>query len=157
MNGSLAADEKAKILEIASRHPRKSAACIEALKIAQAHHRWISEERLNDVARLLHMTEEELQSIASFYSLIYRKPVGRHVIHLCDSISCWVTGYRELARCLKEKLQIDFGGTTADGRFTLLPICCLGACDKAPCLMIDDETLTNVNRESLDEVLNSYE
>jgi len=147
---------KEEIMAVANRYENKKAASIEALKIAQRKHRWVSPEILKDVAGLLGMTPDELGSIATFYSLIFRSPVGRHVIYLCDSISCWVTGCARLSRHFKENLGIDFGQTTGDGRFTLIPICCLGDCSRAPVLMIDEDTFGDVSPESLGEILEKY-
>jgi len=108
------------------------------------------------VAALLDMTPDELDSVATFYNLIFRQPVGRHVILVCDTVSCWVMGYEEIVAQLGERLGIAFGQTTADGRFTLLPIPCLGACDRAPAMMIDDDLHGPVLPEALDEILARY-
>lgn len=136
--------------------PVRKSACIEALKIVQHHRRWISDETLNDVAVYMEMSPAELDSVATFYNLLFRKPVGRHIILLCDSISCWIMGYDQIRNYLIEKLGIQYGGTTADDRFTLLPNCCLGTCDTAPALMIDNDLYKNVTLEQLDEILNKY-
>ncbi len=137
--------------------PVKKAACIEALKIVQHHRGWVSDESLKEVARLMDMSPEELDSVATFYNLIYRRPVGRHVILLCDSISCWVMGYEKIRNHLVQKLAIQYGQTTADNRFTLLPNVCLGTCDCAPALMIDNDLYRNVTIEQLDQILSHYE
>jgi len=95
--------------------------------------------------------------VATFYNLIYRQPVGRHVILLCDSVSCWIMGYDNLRDHLKSRLGIDLGGTTPDGRFTLLPSVCLGACDHAPVMMIDDDLHLDLTPERIDQILAGYE
>ena len=136
--------------------PVKEAAGIEALKIIQRHRGWVSDESLREVAVYLEMAPEELDSVATFYNLIFRQPVGRHIILLCDSISCWVMGYEQLRTQLQQKLGIGFGQTTADGCFTLLPNPCLGTCDHAPALMIDGDLYKDVSVEMLDEVLSKY-
>lgn len=136
--------------------PTRKAACIEALKIVQQHRRWVSDESLYSVAKLLQMSPEELDSVATFYNLIFRKPVGRNVILLCDSISCYVMGYKKIYEHLQEHLHIKFGETTRDGRFTLLPNACLGTCDCAPALMINNELYRNLTIEKLDEILEEY-
>jgi NADH-quinone oxidoreductase subunit E len=135
----------------------KQAAGVEALKVVQQHRGWVSDEHLADVAELLAMTADELDSVATFYNLVFRKPVGRHVILLCDSISCWIMGYERVHQHLKERLGIDFGETTSDDRFTLLPIVCLGTCDHAPALMIDDDLHRDLDPEELDRILAQYE
>lgn len=136
--------------------PYRKAACIEALKIVQQHRGWISDESLHAIAAHMEMSPEELDSVATFYNLIFRQPVGRNVILLCDSISCYVMGYEKISDYLKAKLDIKFGQTTADGRFTLLPNCCLGTCDHAPAMMINNELYRNLTIDELDEILDAY-
>ncbi len=137
--------------------PYKKAACVEALKVIQEHRSYVSDESLRDVASYMDMSAEELDSVATFYNLIFRRPVGRHIILLCDSISCWVMGYENIKEQLSQKLNIGYGETTADGRFTLLPNPCLGTCDCAPALMIDNDLYRNLTVEQLDEILKKYE
>ncbi len=154
----LTEQEKQEILAEAAHYPYKRAASVEALKIVQRHHGFVSDEHLAQAAALLEMTPDELEAVATSYSLIYRRPVGRHVILLCDSVSCYICGYDHLREHLCRKLRIpDFGHTTADGRFTLLPVACLGACDAAPVMMIDQDLHGHVSEKKLDEVLKSYE
>ena len=153
----LTAEEKHEIEKAISLVPVKKAAGIEALKIVQEHRKWVSDESLKDIARFMDMSPEELDSVATFYNLIFRKPVGRHVILLCDSISCWVMGYENILEHLTKQLKIKFGETTMDGRYTLLPNCCLGTCDCAPALMIDHDLYRNLTIDQLDEILQKYE
>jgi NADH-quinone oxidoreductase subunit E len=153
----LTTDEITEIDKAISLVPVRKAAGIEALKIVQQRRRWISDETLRDVAAHMRMSAEELDSVATFYNLLFRRPVGRHVILLCDSISCWVMGYENLTVALKQRLNIAFGETTADSRFTLLPNCCLGCCDGAPALMIDNDLYKNVTPEQLGDILSIYE
>lgn len=136
--------------------PHKKAASVEALKVVLEHRRWVSDENLRDVAEILEMSPEELDSVATFYNLIFRKEVGKHVILICDSISCWVMGYESLRDEIFNRLGVRFGETTRDGLFTVLPNCCLGTCDCAPALMIDNDLYRNVNPEQLNEILARY-
>lgn len=152
----LTIEEKNEIEKAISVMPVRKAGCIEALKVVQHHRRWISDESLKDVALYMDMSAEELDSVATFYNLLFRKPVGRHIILLCDSITCWVMGYEHIRNHLIEKLGIKYGETTADDRFTLLPNCCLGTCDTAPALMIDKDLYRKVTIEQLDDILNKY-
>jgi NADH-quinone oxidoreductase subunit E len=117
----------------------------------------VSDECVKDIAQLLGMAPEALDAVATFYNLIFRRPVGRHVILVCDSVSCWIMGYEPLRRRLQERLAIGLGETTIDDRFTLLPICCLGACDHAPAMMIDDDLHGDMDLASLDEILEKYD
>ena len=123
------------------------------MKIVQRHRGWVSDEGLSDVAGMLDMTPDELDSVATFYNLIYRKPVGTHVIHVCNTISCWIVGQQEVFDHLRSRLKINWGETSADGRFTLLPIPCLGACDQAPAMMIDNEIYGDLTPQKLDAIL----
>ena len=152
----LTTDEKQEIEKAVGLVPYRKAACVEALKIVQANRRWISDESLKEIADYMKMTPEELDSVATFYNLIFRKPVGRHIILLCDSISCWVMGYEKIKEKISSELEIEYGGTTKDGRFTLLPNPCLGTCDCAPALMIDSDLYRNVTIEQLAGILIKY-
>ena len=134
----------------------KPSASIEALNIVQRHRGWISDEAVKDVAGMLDMTHHELDAVATFYSFIFRKPVGRHVILICDSISCFVMGYNPLLDILKSRMGITFGETTADKRFTLLPISCLGVCDRAPAVMVDEDLYGPVTPEMMEKILDKY-
>ena len=152
----LTTQEMEKIEEEAALVPVRRAACIEALKIVQQNRGYISDESLKDIADFMEMSAEDLESVATFYNLIFRRPVGRNVILLCDSISCYVMGYERLYDHLKDHLHISFGETTSDGRFTLLPNCCLGTCDHAPALMINNELYRDVSNDKLIEILKQY-
>jgi NADH-quinone oxidoreductase subunit E len=155
-NAMLSGEEIIEIEKAIHVVPYRQAACIEALKIVQTKRRWISDDSLKDVATFLEMSPAELDSVATFYNLIFRKPVGRHVILVCDSITCWVMGYEKLHEYLQAKLGIRHGETTRDDRFTMLPNPCLGTCDCAPALMIDHDLYRNVTPEQLDEILERY-
>ncbi|ALA59188.1 NADH-quinone oxidoreductase subunit NuoE [Nitrospira moscoviensis] len=148
--------ERREIENELAHYPDKRAACVEALKVVQQHRSWVSDESLRDVAALLGMTPDELDGVATFYNLIFRKPVGRHVILVCNSVSCWLTGYDRVRGRLEERLGVRFGQTTSDGRFTLLPIVCLGACDHAPVMMIDRDTHGNLTPDGVEEILKKY-
>ena len=137
--------------------PRKAGVCIEALKAVQRHRGWVCDEAVREVAAFLDMSAAEVDSVATFYNLIFRRPVGRHVIFLCDSVSCWIMGCDRLRETLGERLGVGFGETTGDDRFTLLPIQCLGTCDHAPALMIDDDLHQDVASEAVAEILDGYE
>jgi len=148
--------EKKEIQEEILLYPYPAAACIDALKIVQNHRGWISDEAVEDIAGELQMSVEEIESISTFYTRIYRKPVGRNVILVCNSASCMIMGYEPVYNYISGKLNISFGETTPDGRFTLLPVTCLGDCDHAPALMINDDLYNNLTPELIDEILSKY-
>jgi NADH-quinone oxidoreductase subunit E len=153
----LSDEERREIEAEVAIYAQKRAACIEALKVVQQHRGWVSDEAIDDLAEMLEMNAAELDGVATFYNLIFRKPVGRHVILICDSVSCWIMGYDNLREHLKSRLGSDLGETTADGRFTLLPSVCLGACDHAPVMMVDDDLHLDLTPEKVDQILAGYE
>ncbi|MCH5376536.1 MAG: NADH-quinone oxidoreductase subunit NuoE [Planctomycetes bacterium] len=148
--------EKHEIEEEIAHYPQKSAVGPEALKIVQKHRGWVSDESLRDVAEFLDLPIAELESVATFYNLIYRKPVGKHVILICDSVSCWIMGYENLREHLTARLGVQLGETTPDGRFTLLPMVCLGGCDRAPAMMIDEDFHGTLDPDKIDRILPQY-
>jgi NADH-quinone oxidoreductase subunit E len=149
----LTVEEHEAIAELVSHYPAARAACIDAMKYLQARRRWISDPLLRELAGVLGMSNAELDEVATFYNLIFRKPVGEKVILLCDSITCWMLGRERLAARIAARLGIAAGETTADEKFTLLPIVCLGACDHAPVMMIGDTLYGDVDEKLLDELL----
>jgi NADH-quinone oxidoreductase subunit E len=152
----LTEEERREIEAELPHYPHKRAVCIEAMKIVQRYRGWVSDESLQDLAELLEMTIDELDGVATFYNLLFRRPVGKHIILLCDSVTCWIMGYERLRQHLTARLGIQWGETSADGRFTLLPIVCLGACDHAPALMIDHDLHRDLDPTKLDEILATY-
>jgi NADH-quinone oxidoreductase subunit E len=152
----LSPEEQREIEAEMPHYPNKQAVCIDAMKIVQRHRGWVSDDNIRDVADFLGMSPDELDSIATFYNLIYRKPVGRHVILLCNSVSCWIMGYDRLRDRLCQRLQVQLGETTTDHRFTLLPIVCLGTCEHAPVLMIDSDVHRDLSPDSAEKILENY-
>jgi NADH-quinone oxidoreductase subunit E len=155
----LSAQELKEIEHELSHYEQPSAATIEALKIVQRHRGWVSDEAVKDIAEKLKTSAADVDSVATFYNLIFRKPVGRHVIFQCDSVSCHIMGADGLRAKLEKKLGIKPGQTTPDGRFTLLPIVCLGTCDRAPAMLVDRDLhrdLEDISEQSLGELLDGY-
>ncbi|MBI2817024.1 MAG: NADH-quinone oxidoreductase subunit NuoE [Acidobacteria bacterium] len=152
----LSAEEKAELDRELQQYPARQSACIDAMKIVQRHRRWLSDEALRDIGEYLGMSVADLDGVATFYNLLFRKPVGRHVVMICDSVTCWIMGYEKLRDTLMNRLGVSLGETTSDDRFTVLPIVCLGNCDKAPTLMVDRDTYGNVSPETVEEILARY-
>src|SRR5574340_171102 len=147
------ADIDKEIGESFTRH----AASIPALRAVQRHRGWISDETLREVAEYLGMAPAELENVATFYSLIFRRPVGRTLLAVCDSMVCWSLGSESLLQHLEQKLGVRAGETTPDGAFTLIRIACLGDCDHAPCMMVNETQVRDLdeavlNRFRSDEV-----
>ena len=152
----LSEEEKTEILKETKLYPYPSAACIDALKIVQQSRGWVSDEAVKEIAQFLEMSNEDVDGVATFYSRIYRKPVGRNVILLCDGVSCMIMGYESILEHISKKLDIGFGQTTPDKRYTLLPISCLGDCDHAPAMMINNDHYNKLTMDKVDEILEKY-
>ncbi|MEO8592343.1 MAG: NADH-quinone oxidoreductase subunit NuoE [Candidatus Solibacter sp.] len=152
----LTLEERTEIEAEFPNYPNRKAVCIDAMKVVQKHRGWVPDEALEDIGELLGMSSTDLDGIATFYNLIFRRPVGRHVIYFCDSVSCWIMGSDQQCRHLTKRVQVEPGETDADGRFTLVPIVCLGACDHAPVMMIDDDLHLDLTPEKIDRILERY-
>lgn len=152
----LTQDEIETIQEYITHYPYARAAVLDALKYVQKRNGWINDDQVKAIAKLLAITTADVDGVATFFNRIYRKPVGRHVILMCDSIACYLTGYDKVIDKIKNHLQINYGETTADNRYTLLPVCCLGKCDHAPALLIDEETYGDLTADNVLEILESY-
>ncbi|MCC6074250.1 NADH-quinone oxidoreductase subunit NuoE [Pseudomonas sp. GCM10022188] len=132
------------------------AASIEALKIVQKQRGWVPDGAIYAIAEVLGIPASDVEGVATFYSQIFRQPVGRHIIRVCDSMTCFIGGHESVLGAIQQQLAIAPGQTSSDGRFTLLPVCCLGNCDKAPALMIDDDTFGNVTADGVAKLLEDY-
>jgi NADH-quinone oxidoreductase subunit E len=152
----LSDEERHEIEHALGHYPDGRAASIDVLKTVQKHRGWVPDAAIPVLAEAIGISAADLEGVATFYSLIFRRPVGRHVIKVCDSISCHLTGYEELRDALVKQLGVNYGGTTPDGRFTLLPICCLGACDRGATLMIDDDLHGPVEPSDVKTLLEAY-
>jgi NADH-quinone oxidoreductase subunit E len=139
-----------------SHYPDPRAASIDALKIVQATHGWVPDGAIAAIADVLGIPAADVEGVATFYSQIFRVPVGRHIMRLCDSMTCYVNGHEDVLAAITDKLGIGYGETTADGRFTLLPVCCLGNCDKGSTMMIDDDTHGGLIPENIPSLLEQY-
>lgn len=132
-------------------HPRELA--VDVMFALQDHYGYLSDAALEEAAALLRMTTLEVEELATFYTFIYREPVGKYVIHLCDSVICWMDGYESISDYLCRKLEVELGGTTPDGLFTLLPVCCIGYCDRSPAMLINRKAYGPLTPEKIDAIL----
>mgnify|MGYP003542184136 FL=1 len=132
------------------------AASIEALKIVQKARGWVPDGAAEAIGAILGIPASDVEGVATFYSQIFRQPVGRHITRVCDSMTCYIGGHESVVASITQELGIALGQTSADGRFTLLPVCCLGNCDKAPAMMIDDDTFGDIKPEDINQLLESY-
>lgn len=152
----LSPQERADIEHAIEHYPDARAASIDALKIVQANHGWVPDGAIPAIAEVLGIPVPDVEGVATFYSQIFRVPVGRHVIRLCDSMTCYINGHESVLSALRDQLGVGYGETTADGRFTLLPVCCLGNCDKGSTLMIDDDTYGGMSPDQVPTLLEKY-
>ncbi len=152
----LSPEERREIDAAIARFPSRRSVAIEAMRIVQRRRGWLSDEALAAVADFVGTSADDLDGVATFYNLILRRPVGRHVVLYCDSVSCWIMGSDRLREALAARLEVQPGGTTPDGRFTLLPIVCLGLCEHAPALMVDGDVHLDVDPTKIDAVLEPY-
>lgn len=138
------------------KYENPQAASIEALKIVQKKRGWISDNAIYAISKILKIPVSELEGIATFYSQIFRKPVGKYIIRYCDSFVCYITGYTSIKKRIEKILNIKPGQTTLDKKFTLLPTCCLGTCDKSPTIMINEDIYYFVTPEIILTLLEQY-
>ncbi len=131
--------------------PREAA--VDVMKELQRHYGWLTDEAVGEAAELLGLSTLQVEELATFYEMIYRRPVGKRVIHVCDSISCWSVGGETIMTQLQKSLGVETGGTTSDGIFTLIPCACLGNCGEGPTMMIGDTLYGRVTPERIDKIL----
>ncbi|MEJ2586527.1 MAG: NADH-quinone oxidoreductase subunit NuoE [Deltaproteobacteria bacterium] len=134
-----------------SEAPREQA--INVMFALQKHYGYLSDEAVDEAAALLGMTPLEIEELATFYDFIYRRPVGKYVIHTCDSSICWMYGEETVMDYLSRKLDVAPGEITADGLFTILPVCCVGYCDHAPVMLINGKPYGPLTPEYIDTIL----
>jgi NADH-quinone oxidoreductase subunit E len=132
-------------------HPRELA--VDVMFAIQDHCGYLSDEALAEAAALLGMTPLELDELATFYTFTFREPVGKYVIHVCDSVVCWMNGGETVKDYLCRKLGLDTGQTTSDGLFTLLPVCCIGYCDRSPAMLVNRRVYGNLTPEAIDDII----
>jgi len=149
----LSSASKAEVGEILRRYPTKQAALIPVLCVAQREFGHLADEVLEYVADLLDVPQARAYEVATFYSMLRREPTGRHLIQVCRSVSCSLVGAESLLEHLKGKLGIGPEQTTPDKQFTLVTVECLGACDGAPAIMIDDKLYRNLTASKVNQVL----
>ena len=144
---------KAKFDAILPRYPIKRAAIMPTLWLAQEEFGWLSEEVLEYVAELLELSPAFTASVASFYTMYYKRPVGKHHIQVCTNLSCALVGADGIVACLRDRLGIEVGQTTADGRFTLSVVECLASCGTAPMMQVNDDYCENLTQQSTLEIV----
>ena len=143
--------------DLAARYPVARSAVMPALYIAQQEERYITQEALQAVAEAIGMTVDDVESIATFYTMYYQQPPGKRVIKVCTSISCYLRNCDALVNHLEQRLGIERGETTADGNYTLMTTECLASCGTAPVLQVNNEFVENVTLEMADALVDEWD
>lgn len=150
----LSEEVKTRITQLKGRYPQPRSALLPALHLAQREHDgWLSDELMAEVAEVMDLPPTEVRSVASFYTMFNRRPVGEYLVQVCTNLSCSLLGAEHIAEHLKRRLGIKVGETTPDGLFTLLEVECLGSCGTAPMMQINDTYYENLTVERVDEIL----
>ena len=142
-----------KFEETVARYPKKEAAMLPVLYLAQQEFGWLSPEAIEYVATLMEQAPARVQGVVSFYTMFNTKPIGRHHIQVCRTLSCKIRGAGKITEYCSQKLGIKVGETTADGKFTLTEVECLGSCGTAPMLQINFDYHENLTPEKIDQIL----
>ena len=148
---------KQHIRDLAARYPVARSAVMPALHIVQQAEGYITPEGLQAVAEALNMTVDDVESIATFYTMYYQHPKGKKVIKVCNSISCYLRNCDTLVEHLEKRLGIKRGETTPDGNYTLMTVECLASCTTAPVLQVNDEFVENVTLEQADALIDELD
>jgi NADH-quinone oxidoreductase subunit E len=144
-----------KFEETVSRYPKKEAAMLPVLYLAQQEFGYLSPAAIDYVAKLMGQSPARVHGVVSFYTMYNMKPIGRHHIQVCRTLSCALGGAEKITDFIKKKLAIELGQTTADGRFTLSEVECLASCGTAPMMQINDDYYENLNEEKVTQILDS--
>ncbi len=142
------------ILNLQKKYPQARSALIPALHIAQAEIGYLPAELQEEIARLFGIETSEVHAIVTFYDMFHEKPLGKHVIHVCKNLSCMLRGCDKVLEDLCNHLHIKPGETDAKGEFTVIPSECLGACDRAPMMLVDDKVVGPVDPSQIEALLN---
>ncbi|WP_343190049.1 NADH-quinone oxidoreductase subunit NuoE [Buchnera aphidicola] len=155
MKKILSKEEKTFILKELNKYKNPDAVIIEILKFVQKRLRWISLDTIKEISKIISVPASKIDSIATFYNQIFRRPVGKNIIKYCDGVVCYINGYEKIEAELSNYLKIQPGNTTKDKKFTLIPICCLGNCHNSPTIMINENLFSNVTKKSIITILDN--
>ena len=146
-----------RVEQIFSQYPDKKSATLPLLHLAQSQHGYISNSVIDTIADLVDCHPAIVMDCVSFYTMLYTKPQGRHIIQVCQTLSCSLNGADALVDHVMEKYEIKPGETTADDRFTLMKVECLGSCGTAPVVQINKEYHEGLSTQNFDKLLESFE
>jgi NADH-quinone oxidoreductase E subunit len=145
------------IQALIKRYPQKRSALIPSLQLAQKEVGYISTETMCEIAQIFDLSPNEVHEVASFYTMFYKKPMGKYVIQVCTNISCLLCNAEGIVEHLTRKLGIALGETTPDGKYTLLEVECLGSCGTSPVIQINEDYYEELSPEKVDRILDSLE
>jgi len=148
---------KQRMRDIAARYPAARSAVMPSLYIAQEEEGYITPAALQAVAEALNMTMDDVESVATFYTMYYQRPPGQKVIKVCNSISCYLRNCDTLVEHLEQRLGIRRGETTPDGKYTLMTVECLASCGTAPVMQVNNEFVENLTAEKLDALIDQWD
>jgi NADH-quinone oxidoreductase subunit E len=143
------------IQALIGKYPQKRSALIPSLQLAQKEAGHISNDIILDIARIFDLAPNEVHEVASFYSMLYKKPMGKYVIQVCTNISCMLCNAEDIVTHLTGRLGIQPGQTTLDGKFSLLEVECLGSCGTSPVIQINEDYYEELTPEKVDRILDS--
>lgn len=149
----LTEETKQAIIKLQEKYPQKRSALIPALHLAQNEAGYLPRDVQNEVAALFNLDPNEVNSVVTFYDMFHEEPVGKHVIHICKNVSCMLRGADDVIDALCCKLKVKPFENTEDGEFTVIPCECLGACDLAPMMIVDEKVVGPIKVEELDQIL----
>jgi NADH-quinone oxidoreductase subunit E len=150
---AFSAEQLAEVRRLQSLYPNPRGALLPVLHMAQETFGYVSLEVEEYVARLFQLSPAHVHEVVTFYTMYFQQPKGRHVVSVCHNLSCHLAGAGKLVEYLKQRLGIDVGETTEDGRITLLAVECLCACEAAPMMQVDDRYELNLTPEKIDRIL----
>ena len=142
-----------RVKEVMTHYPNKQAALLPILQIVQEEKGYVPEEMEADIAETVEVPVVRVREVITFYTLYNRQPVGKYHVQMCRTISCTLCGHRELLKYMKEKLGVEAGQTSPDGKYTLNVVECLAACEMAPAMQINEKYYGNLSVERIDEIL----
>jgi len=146
-------EAREKFREIVSCYPKKEAAMLPVLYLAQEEFGYLGPDAIECVARMMELSPARVYGVVTFYTMLNMKPIGRHHIQVCRTLPCALAGSERIATCLKKRLGIGIGETTSDGKFTLSEVECLASCGTAPVMQINDDYYENLSEERVEEIL----
>jgi NADH-quinone oxidoreductase subunit E len=146
-----------KIQALIAKYPQKRSALIPSLQLAQQEIGHLSFDTVSEIARLFALAPNEVNEVVSFYTMFYTKPMGKYVIQVCTNISCMLCNAEEIVEHLTRRLGIRMGETTADNKYTLLEVECLGSCGTSPVIQINEDYYEELTPEKIDRILDGLQ